>query len=140
MHDSDALGPVDPNERVEVSMTVRPRRPLAELEARLGQPMSREEFAASYGADPNDLARVEAFAHQHGLDVIEASQSRRTVRVGGPASVVGPAFGVALSRRRLPDGTEFRAADGDVKLPADLGGVVEGVFGLDTRPVARHHE
>ena len=53
----DALGPADPDERVEVSVIVKPRQPLGELQAR-AQPMSREEFAASYGADPNDLARV----------------------------------------------------------------------------------
>ena len=137
---SDALGPVDPNERVEVSLMVRPRRPLGELEARLDKPMSREEFAASYGADPNDLASVERFAHEHGLEVIESSQPRRTVRLAGSAADIASAFGVALQRRRHPDGTEFRAPDGPVQVPAELQGVVEGVFGLDTRPAASPRE
>lgn len=137
---ADALGPVDPNERVEVSLMVRPRRPLSELEARLDKPMTREEFAASYGADPNDLASVERFAREHGLEVLESSQPRRTVRLGGRAADVARAFGVALQRRRLPDGTEFRAPDGPVQLPSDLQGTVEGVFGLDTRPVASPRE
>jgi kumamolisin len=137
---SDALGPVDPNERVEVSVIVKPRHPLGELEARLDKPMSREEFAASYGADPDDLANVERFAREHGLDVIESSQPRRTVRLGGRAADVAGAFGVSLQRRRLPDGTEFRAADGPVQIPSDLEGTVEGVFGLDTRPVASPRE
>src|SRR5437879_888003 len=43
----DALEPANPDERAEISVMVRPRRPLSELEARLGQqPLSREEFAA----------------------------------------------------------------------------------------------
>jgi kumamolisin len=133
----DALGPVDPDERVEVSLTLRPRHPLSELEARLDHPMSREEFAAAYGASPEDVERVEAFAKAHGLEVLEASQPRRTVRLGGRAADMAAAFGVSLVRNRLPDGTEYRAPDGPVQIPNELNGVVEGVFGLDTHPVAR---
>jgi kumamolisin len=134
---ADALGPVDPDERVEASLTLRPRHPLSELEARLDRPMSREEFAAAYGADPDDLGRVENFARAHGLDVIEASQPRRTVRVGGRAADMEAAFGVKLVRQRLDDGTEYHAPDAPVQVPDELGGAVEGIFGLDTRPVAR---
>jgi kumamolisin len=132
----DALGPVDPDERVEVSVMVKPRRPMGELEARLDRPMTREEFAASYGADPADLARVEDFARQHGLEVVESSQPRRTVRLAGRTADIGAAFGVELRRFRRPDGFEYRAPSGAVQLPAELQDVVQGVFGLDTRPVA----
>ena len=134
----DALGPADPDERVEVSVIVKPRRPLGELQVG-AQPMSREEFAASYGADPNDLARVEDFARRHGLDVVEASQPRRTVVVAGRSADVAAAFGVSLLRQRSDDGSEYRAPDREVQVPDELQGVVEGVFGLDTRPIARHH-
>jgi kumamolisin len=134
------LGPVDPNERVEVSVMLKPRRPLDELETRLDRPMSREEFAATYGADPNDIAEVESFARQHKLDVVEASQPRRTLRLAGRAADVGSAFGVSLVRERAADGGEYRAPDGPVQLPADLSQRVEGVFGLDSRPVASPRE
>jgi kumamolisin len=134
----DALEPANPDERAEVSVMVRPRRPLSELEARLGQqPLSREEFAAEYGADPSDLKRIEDFARQHGLEVVEASQPRRTVRLAGRAADIGTAFGLELQRYRLKDGTEYRVPSGPVRLPPDLEGVVQDVFGLDTRPVAR---
>jgi len=134
----DALGPADPDERVEVSVIVKPRQPLGELHAR-AQPMSREEFAASYGADPDDLARVEDFARRHGLEVVEASQARRTVVLAGRSADVAAAFGVSLVRQRTEDGTEYRAPDAEVQIPSELQGIVEGVFGLDTRPIARHH-
>jgi kumamolisin len=136
----DALGPVNPDERVEVSLTLRSRRPLSELEARLDRPMTREEYAANYGADPDDIARVEAFAHQHRLDVVEASQPRRTVRLAGRTADMSTAFGVSLQRMRLDDGTEYRATDREVQVPSELSGVVEGIFGLDTRPIARPRE
>jgi kumamolisin len=136
----DALGPVNPDERVEVSLTLRSRRPLSELEARLDRPMTREEYAANYGADPSDIARVEAFAQQHKLDVVEASQPRRTVRLAGRSADMSVAFGVSMQRMRLDDGTEYRATDREVQVPSELSGVVEGVFGLDTRPIARPRE
>jgi kumamolisin len=135
---------VDPNERIEVSVMVRPRRPLEEIEATLSQRqpaaepyLSREEFAAEYGADPADLAKVEEFARRRGLDVVESSPARRTVRLGGRAADISAAFGVTFRRRRLPDGTAHRAYDGEVALPPELEGVVQSVFGLDNRPVAR---
>lgn len=132
----DALGPVDPDEAVELSLTLRPRRPLSEaLESR--RPLTREEFAASYGADPSDIERVDQFAHEHGLEVLEASQPRRTVRVAGRAADIAPLFGVSLVRQRLPDGSECRVPDGDVRVPDELSGAVQGVFGFDTRPIAR---
>lgn len=137
---SHALGPVDPDERVEVSLIVRPRRPLGELESRLDQPMSREAFAASYGAAPDDLARVEAFAVAHRLEVLETSAARRTVRLGGRAADVERAFGVRLQRWRLEDGTAFRMPDRPADVPDEVHGVVEGVFGLDTRPAAGPRE
>ena len=79
----------------------------------------------------------EDFARQHGLEVIEASQPRRTVRVGGRAADVEAAFGLELKRYRITDGTEYRVPNGPVRLPPELEGVVQDVFGLDTRPVAR---
>jgi kumamolisin len=134
---AESLGPVDPDERIEVSLTLAPRRPLNELEARLDRPMTREEFAASYGADPSAISTVESFARSHGLEVVESSAARRTVRIGGRAEDMEHVFGVRLTRQRLEDGTEFRAPDREAQIPAELQGIVEGVFGLDTRPIAR---
>lgn len=138
MHE-DALGPVNPDERVEVSVILRPRRQLSEqdLTARAGQPMTREEFAASYGADPSDIAGVEAFARDHGLQVIQTSPERRTVVLGGRAADMEAAFGVKLSQVRMADGTQVRAADREPQLPPQLAASVVGVFGLDTHPAAR---
>jgi kumamolisin len=133
---SESHAPVDPNERIEVSVTVRPRRPLEELEARLNQPgvapLSREEYAASYAAEPADVAKVEAFASQQSLDVVESSAARRTVRLAGTAADISSAFGVQL----VQDG-QFRGYTGEVQIPAELQGIVESVFGLDNHPVAR---
>ena len=121
-------------------MVVKPRTPLEDLDARLGQgqpALSREEFAATYGADPADLAKVEAFAGQHRLKVEESSAARRTVRLSGRAADLNRAFGVQLIHSRLPDGSPFRGYTGTITVPKDIEGIVQGVFGLDDRPVAR---
>lgn len=79
---SRVVGAPDPNELIEVSVLVRPRKPLASLASakelgasapRQRQYLSREEFAATYGADPNDLNKIQAFAHDHNLTVVEVS-------------------------------------------------------------------
>lgn len=134
-----AVGPADSSERIELSLLLRPRRPLSELQPRLAQglaPVSREEFAASYGADPADLARVDAFAREHGLEVVESSTARRTVRLAGPAGELARLFGTELVLRESEDGAIFRAAVRPAVVPLELEGIVEAVFGFDTRPQA----
>ena len=135
-----ALGPTHPDRRIELSLVLRPRRPLEELEGRLSEhqrPLTREEFAAAYGADPADLEKVESFARRHGLDVVEASAARRTVRVAGRAADLASLFGVQLLEFQEEDGTRFRAPSGEPREPDELKDVVQAVFGLDTRPRAR---
>jgi kumamolisin len=141
--DARPIGPTDPKARIEVSVMVRPRRPHDELEARLTSTqaderpyLSREEFAASYGANPADVAKVTAFAHQAGLEVVDSSLPRRTIRLAGTAADMRAAFGVDLVDYQDARGETFRSPSGPISVPADLDGVIQGVFGLDTRPVA----
>ena len=138
-------GAPDPNDQIRVSIRLRPRTPLDTLKSSnaLGatlpkdrQYLTREEFAARYGADPADVAKVEAFAHQHNLTVAEVSLPRRTVVLSGSIAHMSAAFGVTLANYEHPDGN-FRGRTGPVTVPPDLAGVVEGVFGLDNRPQAR---
>jgi kumamolisin len=128
-----AVGPSDRAERLEVSVHLRPRAPLpAPGEAR----MSRPQLAARHGASPDDVARVSAFADAHGLHVDAVHAARRTVTLSGTAEALGRAFDVELQRWER-DGTSFRGRTGPVHVPAELSGVIEGVFGLDDRPQAR---
>src|SRR5260370_27157277 len=127
------MTPVDPDERIEVSVIVRPKRSLEDLDARLGQAqpyLSREEFAATYGADAQDLAKVEGFAREHALEVVESSAARRTLRLAGRALDIAQAFGVQLFQEQLPDGTTVRGYEGEISLPPELKDVIQGVFGL----------
>ncbi|MBV8530223.1 MAG: S8/S53 family peptidase, partial [Candidatus Eremiobacteraeota bacterium] len=125
------LGDADPAEEASVTLRVRSRRtdlpPPGEL--------SRQEFADTYGADPADLSKVEAFARGQGLTVVERSAARRSVIVRGTVAALNAAFGVTLQRCQAA-GVLYRGRVGSISLPADLTDVVEAVLGLDNRPQA----
>jgi kumamolisin len=95
--------------------------------------MSRDEFAASFGADPADVDAIRAFAAAHHLEVGQVNLSARTISLSGTAAAMSGAFGVELRRYRHPEG-EYRGREGVITLPTDIAGIVEGVFGLDNRP------
>lgn len=139
------VGAPDPNERIEVTIQVRAKPSSAEplmteeLGSRLPKDrsyLSREEFAAVHGADPNDLAKVEAFTKKQSLDVVEANPARRSVVLAGTAANLSAAFGVDLKNYESPQGS-YRGHVGQVHVPAELAPIVEGVFGFDTRRQAR---
>jgi kumamolisin len=125
--------------------------------------ISSDEFTTKYGAASSDLDLITDFADSHGLKVVEKNAARRTVIVSGKVSNINKAFGVELERyevevrqeepkgkpemehpgRKLEtkrpkrDREIYRGYEGEVYLPADLVPVVEGVFGLDNRRMAR---
>jgi kumamolisin len=142
-----AVGAPDPNEQIKITVLLRPRKTMQNLasakELTATPPhqrkyMSREQFAATYGANTDDLAKIEAFAHQHNLTVIETSQARRTMVLSGTIATLSAAFGVYLANYEHADGN-FRGRTGPIYIPADLAGVIQGVFGFDNRPQARPH-
>jgi kumamolisin len=98
--------------------------------------MSREEFANRYGAAPDDLKKITDFAKAAGLTVVETSAARRTVVLSGTVGQMNAAFGVNLGRYKTAD-QEYRGREGFIRVPLELANIVEGVFGLDNRRMAR---
>lgn len=144
---ADAAGAVaaHPDERLEVSVLLR-RRDAQGFAARMEQVragrapehLEREQFESLYGAAPEDIAAVTAFAQDHGLVVMSADAARRTVRLSGTVSQFNQAFGVELHHLQHAGGT-YRCRSGAIYLPPELSGIVESVLGLDNRPQARAH-
>jgi kumamolisin len=138
------LGPIDPAQRLEVSVLVRPRAApdtaeLAQAPFGARKHLTREEYAGVHGAQPDDIALIEEFAHEHGLTVVEASPERRTVVLAGAASALMQAFKTQLGHFISHEGHAYRGRSGSVSVPQELQGVVEGVFGLDDRVQAKPH-
>jgi kumamolisin len=139
------VGPTGGDERVALSILLRRRVSATKFLdvvqlGRLPPPqrsyLAREDFAARHGAHPDDVDRVKAFAHAHGLEVGFVSIGARIVQVEGPARVVSRVFGVTLEQWSYPGGA-YRGRTGPLSVPKELEGVVVGVFGLDDRPQAR---
>ncbi|HEX3872672.1 MAG TPA: S53 family peptidase [Solirubrobacteraceae bacterium] len=131
--------PVDPTQDVSVSVYLRPAQPITpELVA--GQPrgsaLSREEFAAKYGATPQDIAKVVALAEQYDLRVVEQDPARRVVVLCGSPDAINQAFGVSLVTFEHTGGS-YRGYAGSITVPADVADVIISVHGLDDRPQAQ---
>ena len=145
---SKVVGAADADEQIEVSVRIRPKSAAAlrddQLMAQGAQPpsqrqyVSREEFAARAGADPADVAKIDDFAHQHGLTVKSVHLASRTVKLTGPVKAFSGAFGVKLSEVKHR-GATFRMRKGSILIPEELKSIIVGVHGLDNRPVARPH-
>jgi kumamolisin len=126
-----AVGPADPREKLQVSLILRRA---SGGDAPVGR-TRREDFAREFGARAADIDAVTAFATAHGLSTVEANQARRVVVLSGTVAAFNAAFRIELLRFECKSGT-YRGMMGPVRLPADLVGIVEAVFGLDDRPAA----
>lgn len=143
---SHVEGPADPTERIQVSVLLR-RRGRQALHDRVNRisggdrsvgHLTREDFARQFGADPADIAALKVFASQYGLTVVQEHAERRTVVLAGTVAQMEAAFDVKLHRFKHSSGS-YRGRQGAIHLPAELGGVVEAVLGLDNRPQAKPH-
>jgi kumamolisin len=142
-----SLGPIDDNERLEVTVKLRPKKPLEDLSSsnafsdtlpRNRTYMSRDELNAIHGADPKDIAKIKAFARAHKLIVVEANAGERRVVLSGTTAAFSAAFDTKIEHFESPDGT-YRGRIGALSIASDIADIVEGVFGIDNRPQARPH-
>ncbi len=138
----------DPGSRIKVSIYVRQNptapgkslSPLDELNSKLPAErhyLSGDEFDSTFGADPADLDKIAAWAKASKLKVLDRSVPKRRVLVEGTIGDISKAFGVQLNEYDHPESGRFRGRVGQIHVPADLFGIVQGVFGLDTRLVGR---
>jgi kumamolisin len=133
-----------PSAEFRVTVTVRRRNELPSLEAQSKlKPaertyMTHAEHADKHGADPADIAKVEAFAAEYGLRVTNTNASQRTVTLSGTAPVYSKAFGVDLKMYKSGD-VAYRGREGNILIPENLQGIVTSVTGLDNRPFAKPH-
>ncbi len=145
---STIVGEVDPN--THLTITVRIRRPASSenlQEEILKQSkllpskrkyLTRDQFAAKHGADPADMAKVAAFAQEHGLTIVESSRAKRSVKLSGTIRALATAFRAELHRYKKSE-SEYRGRIGSVSVPEELADIVVGVHGFDNRPFGKPH-
>jgi kumamolisin len=135
-------GGVSDVEPVAVTLLLRRRAMPPPVDAAGALPPRRREFLSSeqleekYGADPNDIARVRAFADKHALEVRHVSPAQRLVTLTGRSADIARAFSVGFARFAW-NGALFRGHLGRPSVSADVAPAVIAVLGLDNRPVAR---
>jgi kumamolisin len=136
--------PADPHERIEVSVYLRdPAEGMlsGQIDAHASQPgqqVSREEYIARHSASPEDVAKVEQFAHAHHLTVLSVDLAARRLVLGGTVAQFSAAFATELHHYEH-EGQVFRGRSGYLHIPRELEHIVVGVFGLDDRPQAQPH-
>ena len=117
---SRVSGKLDLSETAKVTLILRPRpssyaamasalKGMSALMPRDRRYPTREEFAAEHGATPEQLAKVEAFAREYGLDIAEENAARRSVVLSGTLAQLSRAFGVTLKRYSTSGGSLPRA-------------------------------
>jgi kumamolisin len=142
---TQSCGLAPPTQSVQATVIVR-RRVAPEWQSRLDAimrgealPLSRDEVEQSLDTDPEDLRKIEEFVHAHGLTVTESNAQQRSVRISGTVAQMEDAFGVKL--RLCRNGVQsYLYYDETLTVPHSLAGTVEGVLGLDQRPIARPRE
>lgn len=131
---SRLIGPADPNALLTV--TVLLRRRTEEMPKPGTARVTREEFAAHFGADPASLEPIEQLARDNDLTIVEVDLARRVVVLVGTVGNMSEAFGTDLQLFQSPDGIA-RSRTGVLYVPPNVAQVIDGVFGLDDRPQAK---
>jgi len=139
------VGPADPEQQIEVSVLVRRgskpgKFPSASQAGPLKKRkyLTREEFAHRYGAKPEHFEKIQAFAKEYGLRVVNEDRASRTVKLAGTIKAFNFAFGVDL-RKYEHNSATYHCRTGIITIPSKLGSIIEGVFGLDNRPQVKAH-
>lgn len=138
-HHARALTGTSPNvnksDTITITIRLRRKKELPHAAIR-GEHLTREEYEQEYSASPEDVTAVEQFLQQHDIIVIESNLARRSVIAKGSVGDIEAAFDVSLKAHTQGE-QNYHVLTEDIGIPTELRGIVTGVFGLDTRPVAR---
>lgn len=127
---------VDPNEMIAVTLVLS-GPDLPGPDDHVGETLTPEQLTETYGVRQADVDKVVQTLEKFGLRVDEVSLLTRSMRVSGSASAMEAAFKPNMAIMRSPGQDEYRGRQGTLMVPAELKGMVAGVFGFDQRRMAR---
>jgi len=134
------LEKIDKKELMNVTVKLRAKKALPDLlnpeVYKNFTPLTHEDFAKEYGAAGSDINLVTSFAHHVGLSIVRSEPHKRTMELRGTVKQMEDAFKVDLANYKSDKGKTFRGREGAISIPNELAGIVEGIFGLDTRVIA----
>jgi kumamolisin len=132
--DALKLSTINTNESIEVTIRIRRKKSIEPL-LKNAKRYTHEDYEKEFGASQSDIDLIEKFASDNHLSVSNIDYARRTVILKGKIKYFESAFQVHLSNYEQ-NGTVFRGRTGTICIPIQLASIIEGVFGLDNRPVA----
>lgn len=139
------VGPADPNEQIDVTVYLRSSSAKTPSADEIGatpiserEYLTREQFARTHSASEQDIAKVRAFASDHGLQVTSVNAAARQVKLRGTVGAFAEAFGATL-RHCEHRSRRYRYRTGNLTVPAEVAPLIEAVLGLDNRPQAKAH-
>lgn len=97
--------------------------------------VSSSSFSASFAPTPASVAAVQAYLTHAGL-TLQASPDASLVVASGHTNQVEKAFNTSIDDFSTPKG-QYYANTKNVSLPAGMGRMVTGVFGLNSLPIAQ---
>lgn len=130
------LGAAGVDEWIEITLKLRRKQPLPEPSARPGKVLTRAELEADYGASADDVEKVRTVLTGLGLTILSEDPGSSSMKAGGPADVVEEIFDIKLLHYNH-EGENYRGRRGNLHVPAELEGIIAGVFGLDTRRMVK---
>ena len=126
---------VDPDEKIVVTITLAGPK-LPGPNEYVGQKMTPAELAEKFGAKKSDADTVAKALKAFGLKVDSTALENRSMCVSGTAKAMEAAFKPGMAIMQSAKHGEFRGRKGTLSIPAELKGIVTGVFGLDQRCMA----
>lgn len=139
------VGPSNPEIEISVTVMVRPKASDKEIDdtiARIAngerKPVSDAEFNERFSASPEAMARVQKFAADSGLKVDKTDANSGQISLRGTVKEFSSAFGVQIDDYKNGP-IVSREQSGNISVPAEVAGDIQGVFGLDNRRQAESH-
>jgi kumamolisin len=138
-------GPVDPSERLELTLITRRAQELPRTADGAPARLSRDDLRGTYGSTTQDQDLVASVLTglDPAIEVVSTDPGSRRMTVAGPASALTAAFGTQLEVVTSPDAlgntVRHRYRSGPLQVPAELSDVIVAVLGMDTRPQAAPH-
>ena len=100
--EAETVGPVDPAQRIEITLITRRRAELPPDLVTGPSALSRDELASRHGTDPADIDLIREVLARHGIEVTAADPGMRRVGARGTVAALAETFGASLSLVRSP--------------------------------------
>ena len=127
------LGPLVFSQPLHVVLTLKLRneQQLDQYIAKPGfKPLTSAQFNATYAPSADQAQQVAAYLTKAGFSNVQIGANNAYVQADGRADTAQAAFGTSFVHVKTHDGRDAYANNSDVKIPANLQGIVHAVLGM----------